>query len=112
MAENREARSGAGEVHGPTRPRIHNLKMLRAISAVVLERSGNEQLAESVRQWLSAEKEASTEASGEGLDARIRYEDYKTALDLLREAHRRMGLTAFPNLAYRISQFLKTAPEV
>lgn len=37
------------------RPRIHNIKMLRAIYAIVLEHSGNEQLAESVRKYLSAE---------------------------------------------------------
>jgi hypothetical protein len=46
-----------GKVHYPTgvpQPRIHNMKMLRAIQAAVLEHSGNEQLAEHVTQWLSA----------------------------------------------------------
>lgn len=36
------------------RPHIHNIRMLRGISAVVLEYSGNEELAENVRKWLSA----------------------------------------------------------
>jgi hypothetical protein len=53
-ASSKEDKSGYGEVHDESRPRIHNLKMLRAISAVVMEHSGNEQLAENVRKYLSA----------------------------------------------------------
>lgn len=44
------------------------------------------------------------------LDATIRYQDHRQALDLLREAHQRMGNTAFPSLAVRIATFLATAP--
>lgn len=45
------------------------------------------------------------------LDQAIRRrQDYDAALDLLREAHERMGNTAFPSLASRIATFLKTAP--
>lgn len=49
------SRSGFGEVHGPTRPRIHNKKMLEAIEAVIIEHSGNNLLAKSVRSFISAE---------------------------------------------------------
>lgn len=68
-------RSGEGGVAGPARPRIHNLKMLDAIQLVVLEYSNNKQLAESVRQWLSAEKGPlanSVEASGQNAATKMR----------------------------------------
>jgi hypothetical protein len=46
------------------------------------------------------------------LDQIIRYQDYRAAIALLREAHKRMGNTAFPGLAHRIALFLSTAPSV
>lgn len=50
----------------PQRPRIHNIKMLDAIEAVIIEHSGNGELAGYVRDFISAEEEPQPSAgSGE-----------------------------------------------